>query len=106
MNKLLIVLIALAAAVLFIILDKDVTVNVPETVVNVQTPDIIVETEIVIEDGQDGWTEETVLIRMNERKYPWTVYNMTAERYNNRLWIITVEFKEWNRHYIFDERCA
>ena len=85
----------------------------PDVHVEVQsaTPEICVESpnvEVIIEDNKDGWTEETISIRMGNKEYPWAVHNIVAERYNNRLWIVTVTFKDHGgffrtREYIFDE---
>lgn len=74
----------------------------------VETPDIYVEpiVEVTNCDDKDGWTEETVIIRMREREYIWAIRNITAERYNDRLWVVTIEFEtsiNVVRQYIFDE---
>jgi len=73
------------------------------------TPEICVEAPqvTIVSKIDDGWTEETVIIRMRERKYTWPIKTITAERYNNRLWIVEIDFDtsiNISRQYIFDEK--
>ena len=80
----------------------NVSVNSTMPDIYIEVPETIVEPQIIM-PVKDGWTEETVLIRMRNKDYPWLVHNISAERYNNRLWIVTVEFQSFSRQYIFDE---
>ena len=109
-SKVYVVVIILLIILLLCVPEVVVTPSPVAIEVMPSTPEICVEApnvEVTICDTyEQRYTEELVNIVMSHKEYPWQVCNITSTYIDKGLWIVTVEFKDWDRKYVFDEEGA